>query len=73
MQNLGPPLKYIRVTIHDEKNVEKYRRHVRFEVFTAVIMKNGVFWNVTPCDSCKNRHFGGTYHLFHQGDKKRCC
>jgi hypothetical protein len=22
---------------------------VRFEVFTAVTMKNGVFWNVTPC------------------------
>jgi hypothetical protein len=34
--------------------------HVRFEVFTAVTMKNGVFWNVTPCGSCKNRRFGGT-------------
>jgi hypothetical protein len=22
-------------------------------------MKNGVFWDVTPCDSCKNRRFGG--------------
>jgi hypothetical protein len=22
---------------------------VRFEVFTAVTMKNGVFWDVTPC------------------------
>jgi hypothetical protein len=31
---------------------------VRFEVFTAVTMKNGVFWDVTPCDSCKNRRFG---------------
>jgi hypothetical protein len=29
--------------------------HVRFEVFTAVIMKNCVFWDVTPCGSCKNR------------------
>jgi hypothetical protein len=28
---------------------------VRFEVFTAVTMKNGVFWDVTPCGSCKNR------------------
>jgi hypothetical protein len=26
----------------------------RFEVFTAVTMKNGVFWDVTPCGSCKN-------------------
>jgi hypothetical protein len=28
---------------------------VRFEVFTAVTMKNGVFWDVTPRGSCKNR------------------
>jgi hypothetical protein len=28
--------------------------HVRFEVFTAVTMKNGVFWVVMPCGSCKN-------------------
>jgi hypothetical protein len=44
---------------------------VRFEVFTAVTMKNGVFWDVTPCGSCKNRRFGGTYSLLHQGDKIR--
>jgi hypothetical protein len=23
-------------------------------------VKNGVFWDVTPCGSFKNRHFGGT-------------
>jgi hypothetical protein len=33
---------------------------VRSEVFTAVTMKNGVFWDVTPCGLCKNRRFGGT-------------
>jgi hypothetical protein len=32
---------------------------VRFEVSTAVTMKN-VLWDVTPCGSCKNRRFGGT-------------
>jgi hypothetical protein len=37
--------------------------NVRFEVFTAVTMKNAVFWDVTPCGSCKNRRFGGTYHI----------
>jgi hypothetical protein len=37
-----------------------YRRYIRFEVFMAVTMKNGVFWDVTPCGSCKNRRFGGT-------------
>jgi hypothetical protein len=35
-------------------------------------MKNGVFWVVTPCGSCKNRCFGGTWRLLHQGDKHRC-
>jgi hypothetical protein len=46
-------------------------KHVRFEVFTVVTMKNGVFWVVTPCGSCKNRRFGGTWRLLHQGDKNR--
>jgi hypothetical protein len=32
----------------------------RFEVFTAVTKKNVVFWDVTPCGSCKNRRFIGT-------------
>jgi hypothetical protein len=29
-------------------------------------MQNGVFWDVTPCGSCKNRRFGGTKRLLHQ-------
>jgi hypothetical protein len=37
-----------------------YCRYVRFEAFTAVTMKNGVFWDVTPSGFCKNRRFGGT-------------
>jgi hypothetical protein len=44
-------------------------QYVRFEVFTALTMKNVVFWNVTPCGSCKNRRIGGTERLLHQGDK----
>jgi hypothetical protein len=31
--------------------------NVRFEVFTAATMKNGVFRDVTPYGSCKNRRF----------------
>jgi hypothetical protein len=38
----------------------KRKLYVRFEVFKAVTMKNGVFWDVTPYGSCKNRRFGGT-------------
>jgi hypothetical protein len=38
---------------------------VGFDVFTAVTMKNAVFWNVAPCRSCVNRRFGGTCSLHH--------
>jgi hypothetical protein len=31
-------------------------------------VKNGVLWDVTPCGSCKNRRFGGTWRL-NEGDK----
>jgi hypothetical protein len=44
---------------------------VRFEVSTAVTMKNGVFWDVTPCGYCEIRRFGGTFRFLHQGDKSR--
>jgi hypothetical protein len=44
---------------------------VRFEVLTAVTMKNAVFWDVMSCDSCKIRRFRGIYRLQHQGDKNQ--
>jgi hypothetical protein len=34
-------------------------------------MKNAVFWVVTPYGSSKDQRFGGTYRLYHQGDKNR--
>jgi hypothetical protein len=43
--------------------MSKYN-YVRFEVFTAVTMKNDVSWGVTPCGFCKNRRFGGTTWYF---------
>jgi hypothetical protein len=33
---------------------------VRFEIFTAVTIKNAVFWDVTPCGSCRDSSFEGT-------------
>jgi cytidine deaminase len=36
------------------------KTRLRFEVFKAVTLKNGVFWDLTPCGSCWNRRFGGT-------------
>jgi hypothetical protein len=41
--------------------------YIRFEVFTAVTMKNAVFWDVAQCRYCVNRSFGGTYRLHLQG------
>jgi hypothetical protein len=38
--------------------------------YNILIMKNGVFWDVTPCDSCKNQRFGGTQRLLHQVDNQ---
>jgi hypothetical protein len=35
------------------------------KISTAVTMKNVVFWDVTPCGSCR------TQHLHHQGDENR--
>jgi hypothetical protein len=35
------------------KNVPQILKHYPY-------LKNGVFWDVTPCVSCKNRRFGGT-------------
>jgi hypothetical protein len=41
-------------------NLTHAKNYVRFEVFTAVTMKSGVFWDITPCGSCNIRRFGGT-------------
>jgi hypothetical protein len=53
----GPPMPVpgIPLLLPEELNVG-----VRFEVFKVVTMKNGVFWDVTPCGSSKNRRLGGT-------------
>jgi hypothetical protein len=38
--------------------VESPLLQVRHSTYSPA--KNGVFWDVTPCGSCKNRRFGGT-------------
>jgi hypothetical protein len=40
---------------------------VRFEVFTAMTMKETIFWDLAPCIFGYNGRFGGTYCLHHQG------
>jgi hypothetical protein len=52
-------IRYLRVMLLD---------FVRFEVFTAMVMKSIIFWDVTPYSLLRcNRRFGGTYHLHPEG------
>jgi hypothetical protein len=32
----------------------------RWRAIVNLVMNKAVFWDVTPCGSCKNRRFGGT-------------
>jgi hypothetical protein len=45
--------------------------YITFEVFTAVTMKNAVFWYLAPFWHSVNRRFWGTYLLRFQGRKIR--
>jgi hypothetical protein len=38
--------------IHN-KQVYKFKNNVRFAVLIAVVMKNSVFWGITPCNLLK--------------------
>jgi hypothetical protein len=49
----------------------KHNEEVGFEVFTAITMKNAVFWDVAPCSSFVNRRFGGMYRLHLPGREIR--
>jgi hypothetical protein len=42
-----------------------WRRSERMKYKLEEALKYGVFWVVTPCGSCKNRRFGGTWRLLH--------
>jgi hypothetical protein len=45
---------------------------VGFEVFTVVVMKSIIFWDMMPCSPLSfNRCFGGTYLLHLQGRRNR--
>jgi hypothetical protein len=61
----------IRIKDRFYRELEYVFNNVRFEVFMVVTMKNAVFWDVAPCRSCVNQHFGRKYHLHLQGRKIR--
>jgi hypothetical protein len=66
MENCGWHNKLLKIN-HSLTSCWIRRYLVRFEVFTAMTMKNTVFWDVAPCRYFVNRRFGGTYRLHLQG------
>jgi hypothetical protein len=49
--------------------------HLKFKITNAQnflnnfhSMKNVIFWDVSPCGSCRNRHFQGMYRLHLQDE-----
>jgi hypothetical protein len=55
------------ITLAVKFTVGAERRHVGSEVFTAVTMKNSVFWDVAPCWLIIIRRFGGDTFLRNVG------
>jgi hypothetical protein len=39
--------------------------------YALLFLKNALFWDVTPCGSCKIRGFGGKYRLHHQDGRNQ--
>jgi hypothetical protein len=60
-------LEGLRKASQDSRSVGLDELNVRFEVFTAMTMKNVVFWDVAACRYFVNRRFGGKYRLHLQG------
>jgi hypothetical protein len=61
----------VRTEVSEELSVSFIRVTRLGELRTTLAVKNGVFWDVTPCGSCKNRYFGGTYRLNLHGEKNQ--
>jgi uncharacterized membrane protein len=59
----GGKISQLNVNFHPDNRRDILLRNIGLsakytvEVCTAVTMKNGAFWDVTPCVSCKNRCF----------------
>jgi hypothetical protein len=55
---------FLKYTLYQRKTFQTKRENVGFEVFTGVVMKSIIFWDMTPYSPLSfNRRFGGTYRL----------
>jgi hypothetical protein len=56
------------LSVSDVKGRTLWTAGLWFEVFTEVVIKSTVFWNITLCSPLNvNRRFGGKYRLHIQG------
>jgi hypothetical protein len=64
MRTCGPEVHFISekdtASIFKVQTVEPASNMRLTDFWLLLCFKNGVFWDVTPCGSCKNRRFGGT-------------
>jgi hypothetical protein len=64
----GAGMKSFRIEyFHLKRLFLKFTHSLKFVKQTITFLKNGVFWDVTPRGSCKNRCFGGSSRLLNQG------
>jgi hypothetical protein len=63
-----PDVNVFQIRVYYTWKIKLFFACVGFEVLIAVIMKNTVLWDITPCSPLKvNWRFGGTCHLHLQG------
>jgi hypothetical protein len=54
------PVKYQLGFYIPENGILHSKRHENLKPKNLKVIKNGPFWDVTPCDSSMNRRFRGT-------------
>jgi hypothetical protein len=60
----------VKILLKADLWVSNYKEYLGFEVVTAVVMNDTIFWYITPCGLLSvDRSFGGTYRLHLQGRK----
>jgi hypothetical protein len=55
------------IAISSNKQIKIF--HVKFEVLTAVVKKNSVFWDVTPCSTLTTKDNAALYSIGQNSSK----
>jgi hypothetical protein len=72
MIDLNEKCEYINFLVIEPKGSVSWIPNVGFEVFTAVVMKSIIFWDIMSCSpSSFSRRFRGTYRLHLQGRRNK--